>query len=148
MSILTFFGRHGQRQPRFLKWRRRVTTYTGCMSSSVLTVRSAAVHAVGALSVVLSMAATGVFAAPVTTDALVNTGKKLTVEAKCEACHASKLGGDGSAMYSRADRRVTSKSALLAQVSRCNTELNLGLFPDDEVAIAAYLNASYYKLKQ
>jgi len=118
------------------------------MSSRVLLVSSAAIHAVGALSVVLSMAATGVFAAPVTTEPLVNTGKKLTAEAKCETCHASKLGGDGSTMYSRADRRVTSKSALLAQVSRCNTELSLGLFPDDEVAIAAYLNASYYKFKQ
>ena len=94
------------------------------------------------------MAATGVFAASDTTEPLVNTGRKLIAEAKCEACHATKLGGDGSAMYSRADRRVISKSALLAQVSRCNTELSLGLFPDDEVAIAAYLNASYYKFKQ
>ena len=77
----------------------------------------------------------------------MDTGRKLIAEAKCEACHASKLGGDGSAIYSRADRRVTSKSGLLAQVSRCNNELSLGLFPDDEAAIAAYLNAAHYKFK-
>ena len=125
-----------------------MATYTGCMSSKVLPVSSAAIHAVGVLSVVLSMAATGVFAASNTTEPLVNTGRKLIAEAKCEACHASKLGGDGSAMYSRADRRVTGKSGLLAQVSRCNTDLNLGLFPEDEAAIAAYLNATHYKFKQ
>ena len=147
-AILTVFGRHGQRPSRFLKWRHRVTTYTGRMRSTVLGIISAAIRAFGVLFVVLSTAATGVFAAPVTTDALLNAGKKLTAEAKCEACHASKLGGDGSAMYSRADRRVNTKSALLVQVSRCNNELSLGLFPDDEVAIAAYLNAAYYKFKQ
>jgi cytochrome c peroxidase len=74
-------------------------------------------------------------------------GKKLIADAKCEACHIGKVGGDGSAMYTRKDRRVTTKAKLLPQVSRCNTELNLGLFPEDEAAIAAYLNATHYKFK-
>ena len=73
------------------------------------------------------------------------TGKKLVADTKCEACHASKVGGDGSKMYSRQDRRVTNKSKLLTQVARCNSELNLALFPDDEAAIAAFLNAEHYK---
>ena len=79
---------------------------------------------------------------------LIESGKKLVADAKCEACHASKRGGDGSAMYLRQDRRVTTKSKLLAQVARCNSDLSLGLFPDDEAAIAAYLNAAHYKFKE
>jgi mono/diheme cytochrome c family protein len=75
-------------------------------------------------------------------------GKKLVAESKCEACHIRKAGGDGSSIYTRAERRVTTRSKLLAQVGRCNNELNLGLFPDDEAAIAAYLNATHYKLKE
>ena len=88
--------------------------------------------------------ATPVFAASGALTA-AQTGKKLVADAKCETCHASKVGGDGSNMYSRQDRRVTNKSKLLSQVARCNNELNLGLFPDDEAAIAAYLNAEHYK---
>ena len=77
----------------------------------------------------------------------VAIGNKLVVDSKCEACHASKVGGDGSQIYLRKDRRVTALSKLQPQVARCNTDLNLGLFPEDEAAIAAYLNANYYKFK-
>ena len=125
-----------------------MATYTGCMSSKVPPARSAAIHVFGGVFFTFSMVTTGVFAASDAAEALVNTGKRLVAEAKCEACHVSKLGGDGSAMYSRPDRRVTSKSGLLAQVARCNNELSLGLFPDDEAAIAAYLNAAHYKLQK
>ena len=86
-------------------------------------------------------------AAPEATPSAQENGKKLMTEAKCEACHMRKVGGDGSAIYSRPDRRVTAKSKLLTQVERCNSELNLGLFPDDEAAIAAYLNSAHYKFK-
>ena len=79
---------------------------------------------------------------------LIESGKKLVADAKCEACHASKRGADGSDMYLRQDRRVSTKSKLLAQVARCNSDLSLGLFPDDEAAIAAYLNAAHYKFKE
>ncbi|MBL8523226.1 MAG: hypothetical protein JNN20_06035 [Betaproteobacteria bacterium] len=79
--------------------------------------------------------------------AILDSGKKLIADSKCEACHVKKVGGDGSAIYTRTDRRVTAKSKLLPQVERCSSELNLGLFPDDEAAIAAYLNATHYKFK-
>lgn len=72
-------------------------------------------------------------------------GKKLVAEHKCEACHHNKTMGDAKAVYLRKDRKVTSMEKLKAQVSRCNAELNLKLFPDDEEHIAAYLNATYYK---
>lgn len=104
-----------------------------------------------------SIVATGLlvaFAFGLTTTASADTGKsahengkKLVTEAKCEACHIGKVGGDGSAIYLRKDRRVTTKSKLLPQVERCNSELSLGLFPEDETAIAAYLNATHYKFK-
>ena len=87
-------------------------------------------------------------AAPEPNKALQESGQKLIAEAKCEACHISKVGGDGAVIYTRKDRRVTSTSQLLSQVARCNSELSLGLFPDDELAVAAYLNATHYKFKQ
>lgn len=99
---------------------------------------------IAALAVLLT-AGSALAATP--NDAMAESGRKLISEAKCEACHISKVGGDGSAMYTRKDRRVTSKSKLLAQVGRCNSELNIGLFPDDEAAIAAYLNTRHYKFK-
>jgi hypothetical protein len=73
--------------------------------------------------------------------------KKLIAESKCETCHAKKVGGDGTGMYTREGRIVKTKTRVAAQVSLCNSELNLGLFPEDETAIAAYLNEVYYKFK-
>ncbi|MEY3058028.1 MAG: hypothetical protein RI941_751, partial [Pseudomonadota bacterium] len=32
-------------------------------------------------------------------------------------------------------------------VARCNTELRLDLFPEDEADVSAYLNQQYYKFK-
>jgi hypothetical protein len=74
-------------------------------------------------------------------------GKKLVEEHKCETCHHNKTYGDAKAIYLRKDRHVTSLQKLRTQVSFCNTELNLKLFPDDEDHIVAYLNQTYYKFK-
>ncbi|PWB57019.1 MAG: hypothetical protein C3F18_04690 [Nitrosomonadales bacterium] len=65
----------------------------------------------------------------------------------CIACHASKFGEDGSMMYSRADRKVTSKQQLTARVKACNNNVGAGWFPEEEAHVAAYLNATYYHLK-
>lgn len=72
-------------------------------------------------------------------------GKKLVDANKCELCHHNKTMGDAKAIYLRKDRKVTSWEKLKAQVTACNTQLNLGLFPEDEEHIAAYLNQAYYK---
>lgn len=69
-------------------------------------------------------------------------------ERDCTACHIRRFGGDGSAMYTRTDRRVTSAAKLKAQVTACNTELGAGYFPEDEEHVAAYLNLHYYKLEK
>jgi hypothetical protein len=95
-----------------------------------------------------SLVSAPTFGTPAAGKATLDNGKKLVAESKCEACHIQKVGGDGSSIYKRPDRRVTTKSKLLAQVGRCNNELNLGLFPDDEADIAAYLDAEHYKLKE
>ena len=75
-------------------------------------------------------------------------GRGLMVDKKCEACHVGKVGGDGSLIYSRPDRKVTTTKKLAAQVAFCNTETNAGLFPDDEENISAFLNQRHYKFKE
>lgn len=79
--------------------------------------------------------------------ASATTGKKLHTKNQCAACHVQKLGGDGSAVYTRPNRLVTTPQKLVTQVEFCNTRLNAGLFPEDELDIAAFLNRDYYKFK-
>ncbi|MEO5784122.1 MAG: cytochrome c [Casimicrobiaceae bacterium] len=75
-----------------------------------------------------------------------SAGKPL-VEKDCVACHVKRLGGDGTRMYLRSDRRVNTAQQLLAQVRYCNTELGTNYFPDEEAHVAAFLNAQYYHFK-
>ena len=95
-----------------------------------------------ALALALSLGAAGARAAPDTA-----VGKRLLAEHQCDACHAKKMGGDAGAIYLRKDRKVTSMAKLKAQVAACNSGLGLGLFPDDEEHVVAYLNQAYYKFK-
>ena len=69
--------------------------------------------------------ATMVMAAPDSNTAAHENARKLIADAKCEACHKNKVGGDGSAIYSRKDRRVTTKNKLLPQVARNIIRLDL-----------------------
>ncbi len=71
-------------------------------------------------------------------------GDKLVRAHKCSECHARKFGGDGSAIY-RPKGRIQSPSALGSMVERCNTELNLGLFPDEVLSVAAVLQRDHYR---
>ena len=75
------------------------------------------------------------------------SGKKTFDQHKCNSCHASMLGGDGSAMFTRAERKVKTPASLATQITRCSTNLGLMLFEDDEENIGAYLNKNYYKFK-
>jgi len=76
----------------------------------------------------------------------VAKGKTLA-DKQCVACHVSMFKGDGSAVYTRADRKVKTASQLAARVSGCNANTGAGWFPDDETDVAAYLNKTYYKFK-
>lgn len=76
----------------------------------------------------------------------LKVGEKLIAENKCAACHQQKVGGDGSAIYKPAGR-VNAPGVLRGMVESCNTELNLGLFPDEVTSIAAVLNRDHYRFK-
>ena len=77
-------------------------------------------------------------------EADLKLGAKLIEEHACTACHARKVGGDGSAIY-RPMGRVDTPGALLSMVEMCGTELNLGLFPEDVMAVAAVLQRDHYR---
>ena len=79
-------------------------------------------------------------------DADYKLGEKLIAESKCVACHVSKVGGDGSAIY-KPQGRINTAAFLRGMVEQCNTELNLGMFPEDVNAVAAVLNRDHYKFK-
>jgi cytochrome c2 len=80
-------------------------------------------------------------------DADPKAGEKLFKEHNCNGCHMRMLGGDGTQIFTRADRKVKSPSQLLSQLHVCNAQLGSGLFPEDEQNLAAYLNQRYYKFK-
>lgn len=79
-------------------------------------------------------------------DADYKLGEQLIAENKCVACHVSKVGGDGSAIY-KPQGRVNNASLLRGMVEQCNTELNLGMFPEDVSSVAAVLNRDHYRFK-
>ena len=73
-------------------------------------------------------------------------GAKLIDEHRCVACHVSKVGGDGASIY-RPTGRINTPGFLRGMVEQCNTEMNLGLFPEEVSAIAAVLNRDHYRFK-
>ena len=73
-------------------------------------------------------------------------GERLVKEHRCAAGHSQKFGGDGSSIF-RPAGRVNTPGLLRGMVEQCNTELNLGLFPEEVSAIAAVLNRDHYRFK-
>jgi len=73
-------------------------------------------------------------------------GEKMITEHKCVACHVSKVGGDGSAIY-KPKGKINTAGLLRGMVEMCNTTMNLGLFPEEVTAVAAVLNRDHYKFK-
>lgn len=99
-----------------------------------------------AWAIALLLAAAGVQAQTLHTwpDADLALGEKLIKEHACSTCHASKVGGDGSAIY-RPLGRINTPGALRGMVDYCSTELNLGLFPEEVTAVAAVLQRDHYR---
>jgi hypothetical protein len=77
-------------------------------------------------------------------DADLALGQRLIAEHKCQQCHVGKVGGDGSAIY-KPKGRINTPGFLRGMVEMCNTEMNLGLFPEEVTAVAAVLNRDHYK---
>lgn len=72
---------------------------------------------------------------------------KILLEGKCSGCHVARFGGDGSGVYTRSPRRVSSAPSLLAWVQRCNAGNKLELGSEDEESLAAHLNDAHYRFK-
>jgi hypothetical protein len=90
---------------------------------------------------------TGVLAQPTLfKDADLSLGQELITTHKCEACHTRRVGGDGSDIYNP-DGRINNPALLRGMVEYCNTELNLGMFPEEVTAVAAVINRRHYKFK-
>lgn len=73
-------------------------------------------------------------------------GERLIVEHRCNECHSTKVAGDGSAIY-RPKGRINTPGLLRGMVEQCNTQLSLGMFPEDVTAVAAVLNRDHYRFK-
>lgn len=74
-------------------------------------------------------------------------GKKLFDQYKCNSCHIGKMGGDGSAIFTRPDHKVTSPEKMIAQIKACSGNVGAKLTPQEEQDLAAWLNQKYYKFK-
>ena len=72
---------------------------------------------------------------------------KILADKQCVACHISMYKGDGSSVYTRADRKVKTAAQLATRVAGCNANTGAGWFPEDEVDVSAYLNKRYYQFK-
>ena len=79
-------------------------------------------------------------------DADLKAGETLIAENQCNECHIRRVGGNGSAIYNPKGR-INTAGALRGMVEYCNTELNLGFFPEDTNAVAAVLNKQHYKFR-
>lgn len=89
-------------------------------------------------------AATGPSAEALFKEADLSLGEKLILEHKCNDCHVRRFGGDGSSIY-RPQGRINSAGALRGMVEQCNTELNLGMFPEEVTSVAAVLQRDHYR---
>lgn len=72
-------------------------------------------------------------------DAEKASGKELH-EKNCVSCHKPEL-------YTKPNRRVTSREKLSTQVQFCVQQLNLQLFDEEAENVAEYLNTEYYHFK-
>jgi hypothetical protein len=73
-------------------------------------------------------------------------GEKLIADNNCTACHQRKFTDDGNAIY-RPQGRINAPGVLRGMVEQCNTELNLGMFPEEVTAVSAVLNRDHYRFR-
>lgn len=77
----------------------------------------------------------------------VEAGKVSFNKHKCNSCHASMLGGDGSKIFTRNEHKIKTPESLSTQIRSCSTNLGLMMFEEEEENLGAYLNKQYYKFK-
>lgn len=103
-------------------------------------------HLVPLVGLTISAVAAAQPAAELFKGADLALGAQLIKDRQCTECHRSKFGGDGSSVF-RPAGRINTPGFLRGMVEQCNTELNLGLFPDEVTAIAAVINREHYRFK-
>jgi hypothetical protein len=74
-------------------------------------------------------------------------GKKLIVKYDCNSCHKGKMGGDGSAIYTRANRIVIGADNLIDRMEQCSGAIGKNLTTQEKLDLAAHLNQTYYHFK-
>ena len=74
-------------------------------------------------------------------------GAELIQNHRCAECHTRRVGGDGSDIYNPRGR-INTPGFLRGMVEQCNSQLNLGLFPEEVTAVAAVLNRDHYKFSK
>lgn len=73
-------------------------------------------------------------------------GKMLFDKNKCSSCHVAMLGGDGSAIFTRPNRKVGTPQQMLSQMDACSAAAGITLSADEKQHLGAYLNR-YYNFK-
>ncbi len=91
------------------------------------------------------LASSTVYAAPFA-DGNVKTGKKIFEQKQCNRCHEQMVEGNGSAVFTRKERKVHKSSQLIQQINMCAAGAGIALSKQEEQHLAAYLNHHYYKL--
>jgi Cytochrome C oxidase, cbb3-type, subunit III len=76
-----------------------------------------------------------------------DNGKKLFARYECDSCHKGKVGGDGSAIFTRPDRIVRTVDELIPRIKFCSGAVGANLKPQEELDLAAHLNQTYYHFK-
>ena len=100
------------------------------------------------LGVLLALLATNALAEPaIFKGADLKLGAELIQTHRCAECHTRRVGGDGSDIYNPRGR-INSPGFLRGMVEQCNSQLNLGLFPEEVTAVAAVLNRDHYKFSK
>ena len=75
--------------------------------------------------------------------ATAQTGSQLH-QSNCIACHAAMTGGDGSVLYTRKNRRVTTIESLAKQINRCQSSLGLNWSAAQQLSVQQFLNEKFY----
>ncbi len=76
-----------------------------------------------------------------------DNGGKLFTRYECSSCHQAKMGGDGSAIFTRPDRLVRGADAIIPRIKFCSGNIGAQLTAQEEQDLAAYLNRRYYHFK-
>jgi cytochrome c553 len=74
-------------------------------------------------------------------------GQKLFDKYRCNSCHEARVGGDGSAIFTRPNRTVRTADDLIVQMERCAGAIGKNLTPQEKQDIAAWLNQRYYRFR-